>query len=339
MKDGLPMGSPFSGPMSEIYLNFVEKLIMLLPLAQYIILWRRYVDDVFCVWAGTEEELRAFFNTLNIKFKIKFTIEKAQNNSLNFLDLKVTLTEHNTFTYNIFRKSTQTDVIIPYRSYHSTPIKNSAFMFLFHRLLSVPLSKNDFDRELMTIFKIAESNDFPRYYVENILSSIRKKILLKKIYPHICTKQNYISIPFFKEFNDRLNSILRKHDYLIVNKRHPTLENILTNNKSKLSNEYHSGIYKITCNDCPAFYIGMTTRAAKVRFNEHIKNRPKSAFGNHLIECKHGTTIENLSLIRKENNYNKLVLLEQHEILKNKDNIHLLNDISEFSGRHLFKYL
>lgn len=118
-----------------------------------------------------------------------------------------------------------------------------------------------------------------------------------------------------------------------MNSRHRTLENLLLNNKNKKKPEEQSGVYNINCSDCPAFYIGMTTRNMKKQFNEHQKNQPRSALGNHLNESNHNTKFENLKILHKESNYYKLTLLEQHEILKNKDSQHLLNEMSDFTIR------
>lgn len=56
---------------------------------KHIKLWKRYVDDIFCVWFRTDRQLSQFFAYINkINNNIKFTIEKEINKSLNFLYLQ-----------------------------------------------------------------------------------------------------------------------------------------------------------------------------------------------------------------------------------------------------------
>ncbi|XP_044750012.1 uncharacterized protein LOC123310559 [Coccinella septempunctata] len=340
MEDGLSMGSPASGLCADIYVNHVEEKIMSLPYSNKIIVWKRYVDDIFCVWAGTDEELKNFFDTINSKFKIKFTLEKAINNSINFLDLNITLNEDCSFSYDIYRKTTQTDTIIPFHSYHAPPIKRTVFRFLFNRLLNIPLSEDNYRKELKIIYQIGENNEYPREFIDDVLTSIKRKNVINKVYPHYSVQRHFVSIPFYHKFNKKFIQMMNKYNYSVVNKRHKTLENFLINNKPKIEKDQLSGIYKITCSDCPCFYIGMTTRTMRKRFTEHQKNRPNSALGNHLTEQHHGTTLDNLEILHKGNNFGKLTLLEQHEIIRNRNNQHLLNDLSDFEGNvNIFKII
>ena len=71
-------------------------------------LWVRYVDDTFCV---TEEQYaEEFHEHLNsILPSIIFTLERGQNQSLAFLDVKVTRNRDNIISATIYKKPTHTD--------------------------------------------------------------------------------------------------------------------------------------------------------------------------------------------------------------------------------------
>ncbi|XP_045477870.1 uncharacterized protein LOC123683016 [Harmonia axyridis] len=114
MANGLPMGSSLSGVLADIYMDFIEKQIMIIPLSEFIVFWRRYVDDVFCIWSGNEKDLDSFLEILNSQFNVKFTLEKAIDNTINFLDLRIQLKLDETynFEFDIYRKPTSTDVIL-----------------------------------------------------------------------------------------------------------------------------------------------------------------------------------------------------------------------------------
>lgn len=340
MTNGLPMGSSLSGAIAEAYLDFIEKRIMSLPLSEFIVFWRRYVDDIFCIWSGSERDLDSFLELLNSQFGIKFTLEKASDNTINFLDLRIQLKLDGTyyFEFDIYRKPTSTDVIIPYDSHHPPHIKKAAFNFLLHRLNTVPLSVENYKRELEIIYTIGLNNKYPKSYIDNIIQQKKKKELLdKKIFPHHSINLKYISIPFCRNLNYNINSILQKYNYYVTNKGGITLENILVNNKPKIKTEQKSGVYKIECEDCQAYYVGMTTRSASIRFSEHVKNKPSSALGNHLIDNNHKTSIHSLSILHYEKNFYRLTLLEQLEILRRKHDSNLVNDVKEFPLQNIFK--
>ncbi|XP_044755137.1 uncharacterized protein LOC123314088 [Coccinella septempunctata] len=160
MTDGLAMGSPLSGLLANIFVDHLESLIRIHFLFQKIVLWKRYVDDIFCVWCGTVQELKSFLEFINSLSKIKFTLEISEENTINFLDLNITLKPDNTFEFNIYRKPTQTDIVIPKYFYHSPQIKKTAFHFLLNRQVNIPLSKVNYQRELDNICKVATENHY-----------------------------------------------------------------------------------------------------------------------------------------------------------------------------------
>ena len=55
----------------------------------HINLWRRYIDDIFIIWTGTDEQLMSFMTKINsLHPTIKFTHE-ADDNELTFLDMTI----------------------------------------------------------------------------------------------------------------------------------------------------------------------------------------------------------------------------------------------------------
>jgi len=122
-QDGLPMGSPISPLMGEIFMNRVENEIFSSnsPLLQHVHYWCRYVDDVLCLWHGNTEQLTDFLHFINSSLypSIKFTLEVG-GSSINFLDLTITLA-NNRHYFEIYRKPTHTDTLIHGLSFHPLP--------------------------------------------------------------------------------------------------------------------------------------------------------------------------------------------------------------------------
>ena len=59
-QDGLPMGSPLSPLLADIFMdNFESNLLnnKKISLISNIKFWYRYVDDVLCFWCGTDRQL------------------------------------------------------------------------------------------------------------------------------------------------------------------------------------------------------------------------------------------------------------------------------------------
>lgn len=341
MEDGLPMGSPISGLLANIYIDNLEKEIEKLPDFNNVLAWFRYVDDILCLWKKDITSIHHFHHIINNISNIKFTIEIETNNQINFLDLTLIRTNSNDLKYEIYRKPTSTDIIIPHNSYHSPQIKTSAFNFLFHRLLQTPLDQKSYQKELDIIKLIGRNNQYTPEYIQKLYHKTRKKLTLKLIYPNISTRNRYISIPYFHEYHKMLHKTLNTHEYNTIAKSHPTLAKILSNNKPTENPLEKSGIYKIKCKNCEAHYIGLTTRNITTRFKEHKNNRPKSALGTHLIEHKHDTDLNHTQLLHHSNNFAKLCILEHFEIEKHKiQNPHtLLNETTNFPSLHIYNHI
>ena len=91
---GLAMGSPLSGLLADIYLNYYENMNIISNklYKNKIIFYCRYVDDTFMIFNGTNRQIQNLNSHINsIDHKIKFTSEIEEENQLNFLDLTLSL--------------------------------------------------------------------------------------------------------------------------------------------------------------------------------------------------------------------------------------------------------
>lgn len=50
--DGLPMGNPLSPLVADVYMDDLEQQLSANFPEPNILFWKRYVDDVLCVWDG-----------------------------------------------------------------------------------------------------------------------------------------------------------------------------------------------------------------------------------------------------------------------------------------------
>ena len=65
----------------------------------------RFIDDIFMIWSGTEEELKQFTQEINsLHDSIKFTVEYSKK-EITFLDTTVTINESKLLT-KLYKKPT-----------------------------------------------------------------------------------------------------------------------------------------------------------------------------------------------------------------------------------------
>ena len=72
-------------------------------------------------------------------------------------------------------------------------------------------------------------------------------------------------------------------------------------------------VYKVNCKDCPAFYVGMTTRQLCQRLREH-KCKDSSALYRHNEDTGHAIDFENPVILDKDIMKTRLLIKESIHI-------------------------
>ena len=100
LDDGLPMGSPASRVVTNIFMIKLEKTA-LESFAKPLKIWHRYVDDVLSIKKCQVENLLQHLNKQHRN--ISFTIEQKQNNKLPHMDIPVHRIGYELYT-DVYRK-------------------------------------------------------------------------------------------------------------------------------------------------------------------------------------------------------------------------------------------
>ena len=77
--------------------------------------WKKFRDDIFCLWKHSLKELQKFFefmNNVDTTGKIKFIMFGANESVLEFLDLSLHIDEDKKICVNVFVKPTNSYVYI-----------------------------------------------------------------------------------------------------------------------------------------------------------------------------------------------------------------------------------
>lgn len=318
--DGLPMGSPLSPLLAEIFMNFFEQTILSSnnPYFRHVIFWYRYVDDILCLWNGTDRLLTSFLTWLNSQYPtINFTLEKEENKSINFLDITITRI-NSSLEFKIYRKPTYTDAIIPNSSNHPHNIKMSAFHSFIDRLINIPLTKSNYNEELNIILEIAANNGYAAKTILKLLNRKLKQKTLANIYPPDSPMpKNWRRLEYIGKTSQRISNIVTKHtDISFAFYNNNTIKKMIFNNKPRIDRLSKSGVYKINCNDCSSSYIGQTGRNFEVRVKEHLSGSHESSLYNHLTLENHTASLNNLEILHVQPKSRRLDNLESYEIRK-----------------------
>ena len=126
---GTSMGTRVAPTYANIFMGKLEKILLAKcpqNLKKFLYTWRRFIDDIFIIWSGTHEQFLEFFNHINTYHAtIKFDEPQhnMEENSCNFLDLKISI-QNNKIKTDLFRKKpSKPQALLPSSAHpgHITP--------------------------------------------------------------------------------------------------------------------------------------------------------------------------------------------------------------------------
>jgi hypothetical protein len=124
--EGLAVGASTSSILSEVYLQYMENTTIYDFLLKHKVGYFRYVDDILLMYKEDNTNIHRMLDDLNnLAPTLKFTLEEEQDNKINFLDITITK-QCDSLAFEIYRKPTATDIIIPNDPCHPREHKTAA---------------------------------------------------------------------------------------------------------------------------------------------------------------------------------------------------------------------
>ncbi|UYV80866.1 hypothetical protein LAZ67_19002032 [Cordylochernes scorpioides] len=293
---GSPMGSSFSTVAAELVMIMVDKSINEKHRTD-IVLWRRYVDDIFCVCdQSSYETILASLNSYNED--MSFTIEIAQGGIRNTAQYRSTC-------------------FIPY-SYKSAAIarilnRNGVNTYFSNTLSLATKLKQTIARSSVTIDSLNTHN---------------------AIYSISCEQ---CDAKYVGETGRMVKTRMVEHDrsYGKINiawKPCNPISQYLNQHKNTQLTERAGLIYEVKCEKCDQRYVGQTSRTLKERMENHkyalkwdrIQN---SALVEHRRDTGHNKfNLENPRTLDYEKNYYKRQFKEAFFIQKTYPSVYAVKE-------------
>ena len=173
--DGVAMGSPLGPVLANIFMVELENTLVP-QLGRKMALWERYVDDTFTFIHKNEiENVKNILNTFHKD--IQFTHEIEKNESISFLDVSVIRKSNGQFSTGVYRKATDTNIYINWKSFSPKAWKIGTLKGLFRRAYVVCSEKTTLEKEINHLKKVfTKINGYPSKVVYNTLQDVIKKI-------------------------------------------------------------------------------------------------------------------------------------------------------------------
>ena len=132
--------------------------------------YRRYVDDIFCLF-NNEHKALLFFEFLNSQHdNIKFTMGKETDNTLAFLDVLINNKDPTNLITSVYRKKTFTGLLTNFLSYTSFSYKLGLIRTLIDRAYKINSTLLGFNNEVKKLSYIFKKNQYPEGLINTVLN-------------------------------------------------------------------------------------------------------------------------------------------------------------------------
>ena len=141
--NGASMGTKCAPTYASLFMGLFEQTHIMPKIKDFILIYVRYIDDIFFIWKGTEQELLDFLGKVNeIHPTIKFDYHFSKT-STNFCDTKISLLGGKLSTA-VFTKPTDRKAYVHSKSYHPRASKEAIAYGQALRLRRICTEDNDF---------------------------------------------------------------------------------------------------------------------------------------------------------------------------------------------------
>ena len=217
---GTAMGTPMAPTISNLFMGWLEeKILTNSPVPIDCIFWKRYIDDIFLLWTGTDDQWDIFFNYINnIHDTIKFT-NHVSSSEISFLDILIKL---DGFIYtDLYTKNTDAHSYLHFSSCHPKHCKNNIPYSQILRLRRLCSKEEDFHLRCCELSGYFLERGYKKSVIEDAIKRAGHKCRTETLkYTHKIKNDRVPSVITHNPRNPPLRKILTdKHNVLLKDQR------------------------------------------------------------------------------------------------------------------------
>ena len=301
-KDGVSMGNPLGPTMANFFMAYLEKTILnenhnFLPK-----FYRRYIDDIFCIFTDKNDVPRFLQRLNNFHENVIFTVEHGST-SLPFLDIEVKINDTGTsFDSCVYRKKSNTGVLLNYNALATIAWKRGIIFCFLNRAAKLCSNLTLFEKEVNRLKTLFYKNGYPTFFFNSVLQSFNYRncnISINNVSYRNDSKSDFnkpfLKIPYFgtvsTKFSRNMSNLLKKHYNVDLRSVYYTFKvsNYFSLKSRTPENLVSNIVYKFYClSDSSVFYICKTSKHFETRIKQHLnlkQKQGKSAICDHIVNC------------------------------------------------------
>jgi len=155
----------------------------------------------------------------------------------------------------------------------------------------------------------------------------------QKQHPHRTkSDKEFFTISYLNSISESFIPVIKKYGFNIAFSISDTLNTLIKCGKDRLDLMSQQGVvYKISCHDCDASYVGQTKRQLRMRIKEHVsdinkKSGSPSVISKHRRNFNHDFEWDNIKIIDNELSYQKRIIFEMVHIKKQQHGLNKQSD-------------
>ena len=162
--DGVAMGSPLAPVLANLFMGHHENNWLKNYKGVSPIIYKRYVDDIFCLF-DKERDAKEFLDYLNNQHtNIKFTDEPEKEGKLPFLDVNIEKQERG-FVTSIYHKPSYTGLLTNFLSFSPKAYKTGLVKTLVHRIFNICSNWKKFQIDIDKMKDTLQRNKYPPTFI------------------------------------------------------------------------------------------------------------------------------------------------------------------------------
>ncbi|KYQ59927.1 hypothetical protein ALC60_01023 [Trachymyrmex zeteki] len=265
-------------------------------------------------------------------------MEVGIDGKLSFLDTML-IVEDQTLVFDLYHKAFS-GRFLNFNSHHPLYHKRGVIYSLVDKIIRLCHPRFQ-QNNLIKAINIFLNNGYP---LDFIFSSIQKRIKFhinksgtveKKI------KEKFFTIPYVSSVSERFAPIANRCHCKLAFSIPNSLNKFIKKGKDQLDPLCNQNVvYKISCDDCEASYVGQTKRQLKTRLHEHVSNINKKSksptvITSHRIDQNHNFDWDNVEILDREASFNKRLISEMVHIKRQTHGLNKQNDTESLPESYL----
>ena len=172
---GTAMGTSAACMWATIYYGVHESTTLIPTYGDNLLIFLRFIDDIFGVWAGNAAAWESFKRDVN-KFGILTWEIDEPSTSVDFLDLTISITQDGRLTTKTFQKAMNLYQYIPPHSAHPPGMMKGIVYGLLRNYYAQNSNKSDYIHMAVLLLRRLVARGWDRTYIKSLIQSADSRL-------------------------------------------------------------------------------------------------------------------------------------------------------------------